>query len=327
MSSVVVMLAILFFASLQIVWVNGQAKATPPCLFIFGDSLSDSGNNNDLLTGAKCNFPPYGVDFPEGPTGSDHLGLPGYIKPYPKATDDVIMRGINYASGSSGILDETGWQVGDRICMNKQMERHKEIVSRISQRLGEAQAKAHLGKCLYSIYVGSNDWMFNYFIRPTVMATNLLPQGYADKLHKQLTTQIDTLLGLGAKKVMMFGLSPLGCLPILNMIQTCSPPVNEVLKMWNDKVKGIVDTYNNKAVSNSFISTLWIFSTQITYKPLFKQAECVPFSIPCQDRNERAYWDQEHTTEAANKILAARAFKAQTPTDTYPMDISSLARL
>ncbi|KAL2926890.1 hypothetical protein RDABS01_029002, partial [Bienertia sinuspersici] len=86
---------------------------------------------------------------------------------------------------------------------------HKEIVSRISQKLGVAQAKAHLGKCLYSIYVGSKDWMFNYFIRPTVMATNLLPQGYADKLHKQLTAQIDTLLGLGAKKVMMFGLSHL----------------------------------------------------------------------------------------------------------------------
>ena len=40
-----------------------------PCYFIFGDSLSDSGNNNLLVTKAKANFKPYGIDFPLGPTG------------------------------------------------------------------------------------------------------------------------------------------------------------------------------------------------------------------------------------------------------------------
>jgi hypothetical protein len=40
-----------------------------PCLFVFGDSLSDDGNNNNLVTLAKSNYPPYGIDFPKGPTG------------------------------------------------------------------------------------------------------------------------------------------------------------------------------------------------------------------------------------------------------------------
>lgn len=40
-----------------------------PCYFIFGDSLSDSGNNNWLLTLAKVNYRPYGIDFSLGPTG------------------------------------------------------------------------------------------------------------------------------------------------------------------------------------------------------------------------------------------------------------------
>lgn len=40
-----------------------------PCFFIFGDSLADSGNNNLLLTLAKGNYQPYGIDFPDGPTG------------------------------------------------------------------------------------------------------------------------------------------------------------------------------------------------------------------------------------------------------------------
>lgn len=38
-------------------------------MFIFGDSLVDDGNNNNLLTLAKANYYPYGIDFYQGPTG------------------------------------------------------------------------------------------------------------------------------------------------------------------------------------------------------------------------------------------------------------------
>lgn len=40
-----------------------------PCFFIFGDSLVDNGNNNAILTLARANYRPYGIDFPLGATG------------------------------------------------------------------------------------------------------------------------------------------------------------------------------------------------------------------------------------------------------------------
>lgn len=55
-----------------------------PCYFIFGDSIVDNGNNNGLVTEAKVNYPPYGVDFPggiatgrfsNGETSADILGI------------------------------------------------------------------------------------------------------------------------------------------------------------------------------------------------------------------------------------------------------------
>jgi hypothetical protein len=49
-------------------YVHGELTHVP-CIFIFGDSLSDSGNNNNLPTTAKPNYKPYGIDFPKGPTG------------------------------------------------------------------------------------------------------------------------------------------------------------------------------------------------------------------------------------------------------------------
>jgi len=47
--------------------VNGKSQV--PCLFIFGDSLSDGGNNNNLPNAPQSNYNPYGIDFPMGPTG------------------------------------------------------------------------------------------------------------------------------------------------------------------------------------------------------------------------------------------------------------------
>ena len=52
-----------------------------PCYFIFGDSLVDNGNNNQLSSLARADYLPYGIDFPRGPTGRFSNG---------KTTVDVI---------------------------------------------------------------------------------------------------------------------------------------------------------------------------------------------------------------------------------------------
>lgn len=39
------------------------------CYFIFGDSLADNGNNNNLETKAKVDYFPYGIDYSDGHIG------------------------------------------------------------------------------------------------------------------------------------------------------------------------------------------------------------------------------------------------------------------
>lgn len=65
--------------------VLGGVAAEPqvPCHFIFGDSLVDNGNNNNIQSLAKANYLPYGIDFPNGPTGRFSNG---------KTTVDVISK-------------------------------------------------------------------------------------------------------------------------------------------------------------------------------------------------------------------------------------------
>lgn len=63
----VVLFFLLVVSFVELIQVHGEPQV--PCYFIFGDSLADDGNNNLLPTLAKANYEPYGVDFPEGPTG------------------------------------------------------------------------------------------------------------------------------------------------------------------------------------------------------------------------------------------------------------------
>ena len=65
--------------------VKLPANKTVPAVFMFGDSIVDTGNNNEnIISPARSNFPPYGKDFEGGiPTGrysngkvpSDFLGM------------------------------------------------------------------------------------------------------------------------------------------------------------------------------------------------------------------------------------------------------------
>ena len=70
---------------------SGTADDQIPAIFMFGDSIVDPGNNNNRLTEARANFPPYGQDFPGGvATGRFSNGLvPG----------DLL--GTLYVSGST----------------------------------------------------------------------------------------------------------------------------------------------------------------------------------------------------------------------------------
>lgn len=72
--------AILVLVVFHIPAVKGLLKLPPnetvPAVIVFGDSIMDTGNNNNLKTLVKCNFPPYGQDFKaKKPTGRFGNGL------------------------------------------------------------------------------------------------------------------------------------------------------------------------------------------------------------------------------------------------------------
>jgi hypothetical protein len=94
-----------------------------PAVIVFGDSTVDTGNNNQIPTPLRADFPPYGRDMPGAPraTGrfgngrlppdlmSEALGLPRLVPAYldPAYGIEDFARGVCFASAGTGIDNAT----------------------------------------------------------------------------------------------------------------------------------------------------------------------------------------------------------------------------
>ncbi|OMP02810.1 Lipase, GDSL [Corchorus olitorius] len=284
--------------------------------FVFGDSLVDAGNNDYLFTLSKADSPPYGIDFtPSGgqPTGrftngrtiADIVGQglgaksfpPAYLSPNTQA-GEAILGGMNYASGASGILDETGFL----------FVRHDKV----------------------------------------------FPTMFIDSMISNLTIQLKRLHELGARKMVVVGVGPLGCIPFVRAFKLlpsgeCSREVNSLIQAYNAKLKELLNRLNQEmgpesmlVFANSFDIFMKIIANYRQYGFENADGPCCggyfpPFicfksgdsknssaaSALCSDRSKFVFWDAYHPTEAVNVIVANELLDGD-ESSTSPMNIRKL---
>jgi hypothetical protein len=159
---------------------SGSAAALPRAFFVFGDSLVDNGNNNYLMTTARADAPPYGIDFPTHmATGrfSNGLNIPDIISehlgsqpalPYlsPDLRGAQLLVGANFASAGVGILNDTGIQFVNIIRIGQQLRNFQEYQQRLAAFVGEDAARQAVSDALVLITLGGNDFVNNYYLVP-----------------------------------------------------------------------------------------------------------------------------------------------------------------
>ncbi|KAE8816837.1 GDSL esterase/lipase [Hordeum vulgare] len=343
------------------------SPASPHAFFIFGDSLVDAGNNDYLVTLSKANTPPYGVDFSFSggkPTGrftngrtiadviGEALGQESFAPPYlaPNSSAEVIDSGANYASGSSGIFDETGSFYIGRVPLGQQISYFEKTRAQILETMGENAAADFLGEALFTVAAGSNDIL--EYLSPSVPIFGRQkpdPADFQDALVAKLAFHLKRLNELGARKFVVADVGPLGCIPYVRALEfipagECSAAVNKLCEGYNRRLKRMIGRLNQETGPESafvYTNTHGIVTEIIRQHRQYGFEEaldpCCGGSFPpflcigvanssstlCEDRSKYVFWDAFHPTEAVNFIVAGRVVDGGAA-DASPVNVRAL---
>ncbi|KAL1194150.1 GDSL esterase/lipase [Cardamine amara subsp. amara] len=306
-----------------------SGNATFSALFAFGDSILDTGNNNNLFTLSKCNFFPYGRNFKGGiPTGrfgngrvfsdiiAEGLGLKELLPAYrdPLLSNNDLPTGVCFASGGSG-LDERTASLQGVIWVPAQVNDFREYITKLNGVVGsESNTNAIISNAVYLISAGNNDLAITYNSERLVYTIS----AYTDLMITWTENILKSLYDMGARKFAVLGTLPLGCLPgarhiFGNFLEICLNFVNEDAAIFNAKLSAKLNNLPTTLPGAKFVYV-------DMYNPLLNlinnpQASgfidvadgccCMLTSpIPCLDASSYVFWDYGHPSERSYKTIA-----------------------
>ncbi|XP_021763378.1 GDSL esterase/lipase At4g28780-like [Chenopodium quinoa] len=345
-----------FFLTLVSTHVEAQRA-----FFVFGDSLVDNGNNNYLVTSARADRPPYGIDSPNGPTGrfSNGLNIPDLIceqigtEPLlpilsPELTGERLLVGANFASAGVGVLNDTGIQFVNIIRIGRQLELFELYQQRLAGLIGEEQAQSRVNGALVLITLGGNDFINNYFLLPITARRLQFPnlEDYVDYVIGEYKGVLSRLYELGARRVLVTGTGPIGCVPGELASQgsrngECAPDPQRAGALFNPKLTQMIQSLNSEIGSdvfiasntggmlNNFLENPQAFGFETSKVACCGQGPynglglCTVASNVCPDRNVYAFWDAFHPTERANRFIVQQMMIGSVD-HMSPMNLSTI---
>ncbi|XAR65816.1 Triacylglycerol lipase [Bertholletia excelsa] len=348
---------------LSVVLTLGISQAEARAFFVFGDSLVDSGNNDYLATSARADNPPYGIDYPtHRPTGrfSNGLNIPDIISeaigseatlPYlsPELRGERLLVGANFASAGVGILNDTGIQFLNIIRIYKQLEYFQQYQTRLSRLIGPGQAQRLVNDALVLITLGGNDFVNNYYLIPfSVRSRQFALPDYVRYLISEYRKVLSRLYELGARRVLVTGTGPMGCVPaeLAQRSRTgeCVIELQRAASLFNPQLVQLINSLNSEIGAQVFVSAnafdmhMDFISNPRAYGfvtskiaccgqgPYNGLGLCTPLSNLCPNRDLYAFWDAFHPSEKANRIIVQRILTGTTKY-MHPMNLSTLMAL
>ncbi|XP_042482956.1 GDSL esterase/lipase APG-like [Macadamia integrifolia] len=325
--------------------ISGYAQeSTPlvPAIITFGDSSVDVGNNNYLATLFKANLPPYGRDFTNHkPTGrfcngklatditAENLGFTTYPPAYlsPQASGKNLLIGANFASAGSGYYDKTS-SLSHTISLAKQLEYYKEYQGKLAMEAGNKTAASIMKDALYIVGAGNSDFVQNYYINPLINIVHT-PDQFSSILVGIFSSFVKDLYGLGARRIGVTSLPPLGCLPLAITLfgqgkNDCVPRLNADAQGFNKKINAAASTLQ-KQLPELKIAVLDIYTPLLAAikspsKYGFSETRkgccgtgiveitsflCNPLSLgTCSNATQYVFWDSVHPSQAAYQVIA-----------------------
>ncbi|KAI3724499.1 hypothetical protein L2E82_36279 [Cichorium intybus] len=314
-------------------------NVTIPALIAFGDSILDQGNNNYFPTFIRANFPPYGMNFlGEKATGrfsnaktptdliAEKIKVKEYVPPYlnPFIEDQDLITGVSFASSATGI-DPLTAKINSAIPMMDQLQMFSSFIRKLHLLVGKVETSNILNKSLYLVSTGSDDFVDNYFTYPIRKVQYDIPS-YCNYLISKASTFVQELHKLGARRVVVFGLPAIGCMPTSRTMhggknRSCASIYNKAAKFFNKKLSSELYSLRSKdppvkvvfadvySPMLDIIKNPQSYGFEIVDKGCCGTGEvevswmCNALSRTCSNVSKYFFWDSFHPTEKAYRII------------------------
>ncbi|CAA2954096.1 GDSL esterase lipase At5g33370-like [Olea europaea subsp. europaea] len=339
------------------------ATAKAEAFFVFGDSLVDIGNNNFLVTTARADMPPYGIDYPtHSATGrfSNGLNIADLISEklgweplmpclHPNLTGKKLLVGANFASAGVGILDDTGFQFVNMIRIYDQLNYFQQYQKNVKALIGEGPTEKLINESLVLITLGGNDFVNNYYLMPlTLRSLQFELRPYVAFLIVEYKKILQRLYELGARRILVTGTGPIGCTPAELALHSktgeCAEELQFAASLFNSQLVLMIDQLNKKigydvfvAVNTNAMHMEYFINPQAFG---FKESKtaccgqgpyngfglCTVFSNICDNRDDYVFWDPFHPSERANRLIVEQIFNGSR-THMYPKNLNTIMAL
>ncbi|KAH6782740.1 GDSL-like Lipase/Acylhydrolase superfamily protein [Perilla frutescens var. frutescens] len=314
-------------------------KITIPAVIVFGDSIVDTGNNNYITTIARCDFSPYGQDFIGGqPTGrfsngkvpsdllAEELGikplLPAYLDP--SLDDQDLLTGVNFASGAAG-WDPLTAELSTVLSLTDQLQLFKDYITKVKKIGGEEKLSKILNESLVAVVTGSNDISNTYFLTPLRRLQYDVPS-YVELLVSYASAFVQDLYRLGARRIGVTSLPPVGCLPSQRTLRggperNCVDEYNQVAQLFNERLSAELASINAQFI-DALIVYIDIYNLPLN---IIENPKKYGFEIgdrgccgttgeievtylckigeACSNVGDYIFWDSFHPTEKTYRLL------------------------
>ncbi|CAN7124455.1 unnamed protein product [Brassica rapa subsp. narinosa] len=314
------------------------AKHNVTTIVVFGDSSVDPGNNNFLNTDLKGNFPPYGGNFVNHKsTGRlcDGLLAPDFIAeamgypPIPAFLDPTLTqadlpRGASFASAGSGYDDLTA-NISNVWSFSTQATYFLHYKIHLTKLVGPLESAKMINNAIFLMSMGSNDFLQNYLVDFTRQKQFTVEQ-YIDFLSSRMLDDAKMLHRLGARRLVVVGVPPMGCMPLIKYLKgqkTCVDQLNQIAFSFNSKIIKNLELLQAKiGLKTIYVDAYSTIQEAIKTPRKFGFLEaskgccgtgtyeygetCKDMNV-CKDPTKYIFWDAVHPTQRMYQIIVKKA--------------------
>ncbi|KAJ8562973.1 hypothetical protein K7X08_031425 [Anisodus acutangulus] len=281
------------------------------------------------------------------PIPAEFIGIP-LQKPFLEAQLELVngsrkeypSSGINFASSGSGLLPSTNQDLGVTPIQD-QLQQFKTLVQQ------KHINKKQIQQSLFLFGSGTNDIFKSFYPFDT---PTLTPDAYVQAMLTQSTNFVDQICKLGARRIALFSLGPVGCVPARTLlpgapVDKCYGKMNKMVKNYNMGLENLGKTIPMK-YPGCFAVYGDVYEAGQTFRANPKRygfsdvtnaccgggtlgglVQCGKEGYKlCAKPNEYLFWDYFHPSEHTYKLIS-KALWSGTHSRIRPVNLKTLANM